>query len=154
MKRPLSYEEALHKAAAYCSLAEKCPYDVREKLRAWEVPFADIEKILVYLQKEKFVDEGRYCQAFAKDKFRFAKWGRQKIAYALQAKQLPADAIRAALETIDESHYTDSLKELLLQKQKTLRYKDEYEKKAKLMRFAQSRGFELKAIVEAMKGIK
>lgn len=152
--KPLSYEEAVQKAAAYCSLAEKCPYDLREKLRQWKVASEATEKIIAYLIKEKFIDERRYCEAFTKDKFRFLQWGRQKIAYALQAKHLPADAIRQALQTIDEETYTDCLQKLLQQKLKTIHYTDEYDKKAKLTRFAQSRGFELKEIYEVMKLLK
>ena len=138
----ISYENALHKAAAYCSLSEKCPFDVQEKLRKWEVADADATKIIAHLKKEKFIDERRYCVAFAKDKSRFDKWGQQKIAYALQAKHLPREYIHEAISSLNQDDIFENLKEILSQKQRTIKYKDEQDKKAKLMRFAASRGFE------------
>ena len=139
--KTITYENALHKAAAYCSLSEKCPYDVLEKLRKWEVSNADAKKIIEHLKKEKFIDERRYCIAFVKDKSRFDKWGQQKIAYTLQAKHLPNEHIHEAIKMLNDADMFENLKEILSQKLRTIKYKDEQEKTAKLMRFAASRGF-------------
>ena len=149
--KTLTYENALHKAAAYCSLSEKCPYDVFKKLHDWGVGNPDAQKIVDYLKKENYLNEERYCNAFVKDKVRFSKWGQQKIVYALRAKQLPADSISRAVKGINGDVHLENLKSLLQQKQHTIKYKNEQDKIAKLVRFATSRGFELDAVLRVLK---
>ena len=68
MKRQLTYEQALFKAAALCTQTEKCESDVRTKLLAWEIGEGDATKIIKYLKDEKFLDDARYCSFFVKDK--------------------------------------------------------------------------------------
>lgn len=154
MKQTLSYEQALHKAAALCMRSEKCESDIRNKLLAWEVNENDATKIISYLTAEKFLDNARFCNFFVKDKVRFNKWGKIKIGYALKAKKIDEALIISALSQIDEQETVDNLIALLQSKQKNLKYKDEFEKKGKLIRFALSRGFEMPTINQALKSCK
>jgi len=142
MKQELTYNEALHRASAYCTASEKCVFDVSEKLSSWGISTDESEKIIAYLITENFINEERFARAFVNDKFRFNKWGKIKIAYALRAKNISSELTQSALENIDENEYSDTLTELLKAKLRGLKYKDEYDKKVKLFRFAQSRGFE------------
>ena len=147
MKINLTYEEALHKAAMLCSSGEKCEYDIREKLLSWKISESDTTKIINYLIQEKYLDEKRFAEFFVKDKFRFNKWGKIKIAYMLKQKRISSAVIQDALNSIDDDEYCSTLQELLQSKLKGLKYKDEYDKRAKLFRFAQSRGFESHLII-------
>ena len=78
-----------------------------------------------------------------RDKYRFARWGKNKIAQALRMKRLPAEDIRIGLEEIDEDEYNRMLRETLAQKEKQVTGKNDYECAMKLIRFAVSRGFTL-----------
>ena len=138
----MEYKEALNKAAALCSSGEKCEYDISEKLLSWDVSDKDAAKIINYLIQEKFLDEKRFAEFFTKDKFRFNKWGKVKIAYMLKQKRISSSVIQEALNSIDDDEYCLTLQELMQSKLKSLKYKDEYDMRAKLFRFAQSRGFE------------
>ena len=109
MKKPLTPSEALNKAAAYCTLCERCVSEVSAKLTAWGVPYAVQEEIITRLTNEKFIDETRYCRAFVNDKVRFNRWGRLKITAALREKRLPQEYIKEAMENIDEDAYQQSL---------------------------------------------
>ena len=100
-------------------------------------------RILTSLVKDRFIDTARYCKAFVRDKYRFARWGRNKIAQALRMKRLPAEDIRIGLEEIDEDEYNRMLRETLAQKEKQVTGKNDYECAMKLIRFAVSRGFTL-----------
>ncbi len=151
MKRKLTYEEALHRAAAYCTAGEKCIFDVQEKLASWSVEANDSEKIIAYLIGENFINEERFARAFVNDKFCFNKWGRKKIAYELRAKNISSEIVKSALKNIDESDYSDTLIRLLQAKLCGLKYKDEYDKLAKLFHFAITRGFESRAIQNSLK---
>ena len=83
-----------NKLSAYCSSAERCRADVEEKLRKAEASEEEKENILERLVAEGFIDERRYAKAFAADKFRFSKWGKRKIEFALRAKRVPENSER------------------------------------------------------------
>ena len=138
----MNFNEALQKAAAYCSLSEKCEYEVKEKLRTWDVSNTDVAKVIDQLRHDDFIDDARYCTYYTRDKFRFNRWGKIKIGMMLRSKQLPEEEITNALAQIDEAEYEEALVVILQTKLKSLTYKFEYEKQGKLFRFAQSRGFE------------
>ena len=142
MKKPLSPSEALNKAAAYCTLCERCVSEVSAKLTAWNVLYAEQEKIIARLIDEKFIDEARYCRAFVNDKLRFNRWGRIKIIVALREKRLPQEYISEAIESIDDDNYTEILKEVIAIKRKEFKGKDDFQTRQKLIRHAASRGFE------------
>ena len=142
MKKPLSPSEALNKAAAYCTLCERCVSEVSAKLTAWNVLYAEQEKIIARLIDEKFIDEARYCRAFVNDKLRFNRWGRIKIIAALREKRLPKEHISEAIESIDDDNYTEILKEVIAIKRKEFKGKDDFQTRQKLIRHAASRGFE------------
>ena len=139
----ITEEEALNRMAAYCSAAEHCKAEVNEKLQKWGLPYDVINRIIDRLVVEKFIDEERYCRAFVNDKFRFAKWGKMKIAQGLYMKKIPSDVAWRHLNEIDEEEYLSILRDLLASKRKSIHAKDDYELNGKLMRFAVSRGFEM-----------
>ncbi len=138
----ISFEKALHKAAVYCSSSERCISDLKDRFESWQVKDADRQKIIDYLITEKYIDEKRYATAYAKDKFRYNKWGKIKINLQLKAKQIDDEIIREALNNIDEDDYIEMVRKLTKDKLKHISYQNEYEKKAKLVRFLTSKGFE------------
>lgn len=150
--KELTESEALNKAAAYCSLAERCPAEVEAKLLAWGIASeAATRRILDFLKRENFLNEERYCRAFIRDKYRFSQWGRQKIAMALRQKQISATLYASCFaEEIDEEEYRSILKKLLAAKQRATRARNRYELEGKLIRFALSRGFEMEDIRACM----
>lgn len=138
----LTQEEALYKAAAFCSAAERCAHEVEQKLIKWEVAETDRAAIMSRLYAEKYLDDTRYCRAFANDKLRYNKWGRRKIQEALRMKRLPDELIRTALQELDPNEYNHTLQSLIKSKDRTLKADSAYERNGKLIRFAASRGFE------------
>jgi regulatory protein len=139
--KQLTEQEAMYRCAAFCSTAERCVQDVDKKLERWEIPSPARKTILVKLQQEGFLDESRYCRAFVNDKFKFSKWGKNKIYYALKQKQISEENIQNALQQIDAEENRDTLMQLIRQKRKSVKGKDDYEIRMKLMRFALGRGF-------------
>lgn len=153
MKKEYSLEELLHKAASYCSISEHCVSEVEEKLNGWGVSGADKKEIMARLIAEDFINEKRYCTHFVKDKFRFNKWGKIKIAFALSGKKLDKEVISEAISTIDDGEYQEMLASIIKTKLGGLKYDYEYEKQGKLFRFAQSRGFESNVISRVLRNI-
>jgi len=148
-----TYETALHKAAAYCSSAERCISELKEKLSKWEVDESDQLKIIDYLIQENYIDEKRFATAYAKDKFRYNKWGKIKIKYQLNLKQINRDVIEQALTAIAEDEYKTMLVNLAKDKVKKITFSNEYEKKGKLIRFLSGKGFGNEEIYKVLEEI-
>jgi len=146
----MEYKIALQKAAAYCAHCERAACDVEEKLQKWDVQSGDIERIIKKLTEEDFLNEQRYCNAFAMDKFRFNHWGKIKIAYMLSQKKISQECIIQAIDKIDEEEYLSVLSALLKSKHKTIKATDRFQTEQKLFRFAASRGFEIDAVKRAL----
>ena len=153
MIKEYTLEELLHKAASYCSISEHCISEVEEKLNAWCVNCDDRATIIKRLVEDDFINEKRFCNFFVKDKFRFNKWGKIKISYALKQKGLSNELITNALNSIDDGEYEEMLASILKTKLIGLKYEFDYEKQGKLFRFAQSRGFESNVIESVLRTI-
>lgn len=141
----------LQKAAAYCSIAERCVQDVEKKILAAGFSDEVTERILARLKQEKFIDEIRFCRGFVNDKLRFNKWGRIKIGYELKRRQIAPELIREALNNIDDREYQNILSGLLKEKKKNVRARNSYELFQKLLRFAAGRGFETSDAITCLK---
>ena len=147
-----SFDDVFHRLSARCSTTELCLSDIQKKLDATELTDEEKERIIRRLLDEGYVDEARYARAFVRDKFRFSGWGRVKIAQGLCAKQISSADIQEALKEIDEEDYCRALRDAITTKRRTLRGVSDYETNAKLIRFAQSRGYEMAVILKEIKG--
>lgn len=144
-------KEIMYKAEAYCSLAEHCLSEVQTKLQQWGLPAGQEEKVLQYLLHEKYIDEQRYSKAFVRDKYRFNQWGRIKIIQALRLKRILPEYISCALDEIDCEEYFSILSDLLCSKNKSVKARNAYERKGKLIRFALGRGYEMGEVLECLR---
>lgn len=145
--KPLSYEQALNKAAQLCSTSEKAPQEIYEKLISWGLEEDSAEKIVARLKEEKFLDEARFAHAFVNDKFKYEHWGKVKIAFHLRNKGIEDSLISNTLDdVIDEEEYMSVLSELLKTKMRGMSLPLSQNDKAKLFRFAAQRGFEFRYV--------
>lgn len=143
-------EQALHKVAALCSKAEKCVFDVEKKLTQWEIPQSEIDEIVDYLIKEKFLDEERFVRYYIKDKLTFNGWGKQKVRFQLQQKKVDMSLFQQLWEEVDQDQYQKQLHYLLQKKRKSIKDTDPWAVKQKLMRYAAGRGFQMDEIYSAL----
>ncbi len=143
-------EVALSKATALCSGSEHCTSQIMEKLSLWNVSPQDAYDIMDYLVKEKYIDNSRFARAYCHDKFCYNHWGRIKIRQMLRHLRLNDEEIEEGMETIDEEDYLEALNDVLRAKDRTLKDKDKYLRKAKLVRHLLSRGFETELAINAV----
>lgn len=146
----MTTDEILYKLAARCSTSEQCLSDVEAKLKRYDLSEEERTRILQHLVEEKYIDDKRYAEAFVRDKYRFNKWGRIKIAQGLRMKGIDNGTVNVAMGVIDETEYLHILRELIKAKRKSTRGKSDYEVNGKLIRFAIGRGFEFAAIRSCM----
>jgi regulatory protein len=142
------FKTALSKAMRHCSRREICCSDIESRLQTWGIHGADCQRIIDILIKENFINEERYALAYVKDKLNHNRWGRIKIASQLRAKNIPSGTISEALGTIDYESYRDILKSLIDGHRRSVKAKNSWEMKAKLLRFGLSRGFERSLLYE------
>lgn len=142
----MSALEAFGRLTAFCAAGEHCLTEVRERLRRWNVAPDEVEALVRRLVEEQYVNEERYCRAYINDKVRFARWGRLKIAQALRQKQIASSLYLPLLDELDEAIYSEQLRRLLEAKQREVKGRNAYERKAKLVRFALGRGYEMDEI--------
>jgi regulatory protein len=149
----MNKKEALSKTRSICSHQEQCRQDILVKLSKWEVSESDSEEVLENLEREGFIDHSRFAGSFANDKLKFNKWGKIKIRWMLRQKEIPEDIIESALSLIDEDEYINTLAGELRKKVKSLKSRNEYDKKGKLVQFAAQRGFEYEFISKVINKI-
>jgi len=146
----ISKKELLILVTRFCSLEERCVYDVRKKISEFNYPEDEITEIIEFLKKEKYIDEQRYAEAFVNDKYRFNKWGKYKINFALKQKHISEPIILEALKKIPDNNYHSLLFDELSKKLRSLPKSSGYELKSKLYRFAASRGYENDLILKVI----
>ena len=147
VKHEWSLDELKHKAEAYCATAERCCSEVSNKLQQWDANADEIDSIIAHLTAQRYIDEARYCCAFAHDKIRYQGWGRVKIKAALYAKHIPSQYIAQAIEAIDEAEYLNTLQHVIATKKRTIKPNDLMVRE-KLIRFCLQRGFTYDEIEE------
>lgn len=145
-KPPISREMALSRAMKLCSSQEYCRGDIEKKLISWQLDPQHIPAVLKELEKEHFLDDARFARAFAKDKLRFSKWGSIKVEYHLKMKGIPENIIHDVFRDLDDIDQEEIIRKELELKRKQIKDSDPYLVKMKLLRFAQSRGYDLEMV--------
>ncbi len=141
------------KLADLCARSEQCESDIRKKLSKTSLTPSERVSIIIFLKENKFLDDGRFAKAFARDKVRFSSWGKNKIRAALIAKRLSSDAIQQGISAIDEQDYLDAIKRAGEAKAKNLNIFVR-EDAAKFVRHLQAKGFEYSLIFKLLEALK
>ena len=149
--QPLTPDQVLDKMAKYCAYQERCVKDVRDKLKTYEIPQKERDKILEYLLDNRFVNDERFAMSFVRGKINQSGWGVNKIRFHLVQKGIPKEIIDEALALTDEEVYRQRLVDILKTKSKTVKADSDFEKKRKLAAYAMQKGFEAALVWEVLK---
>ncbi len=151
MKKPMSHKAALARLEELCARSEQCSNDLIGKLYRWgvEPPFDDITESLA---ERRYLDDLRFAKAFVRDKYRFDRWGRVKIARALAAKRISRADIDEAMQEVDVREYALNCYRLLKSRRKSLGNAglEENEMRQRLLRFIAQRGYEVSLAVRLL----
>lgn len=150
-KKEITPAQALARMEDLCARSEQSSFEIRKKLTNMRMPASTINKIVESLVDRRYIDDRRYAVAFARDKYRFSRWGRLKIKRALLLGHISSVFIDEALEEIDETSYLEILTGLLRAKARTIKEGNTFEGRTKLYRFAIARGFESQLIAAIIK---
>ena len=137
--------KVLNNLRRQCSRREYCTSDVFAKaLKGLDGDREAAIKVVEKLVEEKYVDDRRYAEAYAREKSSISGWGQTKIKYMLSAKGISKEIILHAMTEIDAAKADLRLEKLIENKYRTL--KDDPQWKMKLLRFALGRGYSYEQI--------
>lgn len=150
-------EQAIASLCRTCSKMERCKSDIRRSLYRYGITqITEQEQIIEYLERSKFIDEARYTAAFVREKLSGGRWGVNKIVAALRAKGVNKDIINEAIsQNIDTDLISSNLESTLRRKAQSEIKKggSGYKLRAKLFRFAASRGHDFDGINDILNTI-
>lgn len=152
-RKPLERNAALVRMADLCARSEQCEAEILQKLLRLGLGHADAEGVVAELVERRFIDDARYAAAFARDKVRFAGWGRLKIRAALAAKRIPSATVNEAIAAVEAADYDDALMRAARAKARSLDLDDPADRN-RLLRHIASRGFEPSKACEALAMLK
>ena len=138
----------------YCAYQERSSLEAARKLREWKVPAVKVKEILDHLSEGGFIDDARFAHIFAKSKFRHNKWGRVKIRYELLSRGIPENIIPDALKEIDEAEYLETIRELIIKKQKEIKEGKNLNIREKIITFVNGKGFESDLVAATLNELK
>lgn len=149
-RKPKSAQQALQSLMRLCARSEKSSGDALRLMQQWQVPQAERQGVLERLVKERFIDDGRYAEAYVREKSRLSGWGARKIAMQLRQKGVSQAIIDDALRQLDSNVELPRLVDKLRRKIRTTKYTSDYELRGKLMRYALSLGFDYDIVQRAV----
>lgn len=145
-----SAEQALRLLMNMAARAERSSGDALRLMKRWGVDDNDAQRVLQRLIAERFIDDSRYAAAFVREKINLSGWGCYKIVAALRRKGVDNRIIENALSQYGSVDMEERLQGLLEKKIKTVKYRDTSDLRAKLFRFAASRGYDYSTAMQAV----
>lgn len=145
-----SAEQALRLLMNMAARAERSSGDALRLMKRWGVDDNDAQRVLQRLIAERFIDDSRYAAAFVREKINLSGWGSYKIVEALRRKGVDNRIIENALSQYGSVDMEERLQGLLEKKIKTVKYRDTSDLRAKLFRFAASRGYDYSTAMQAV----
>ena len=101
---------------------------------------------LQQLQEQRYIDDERFAGAFVRDKLSFSGWGPYKIRTALTAKGIDRRTIDRALAGCGSDDMPARLERALSRKAASIPAGDPFQRRAKLMRYGLSLGYDYEAV--------
>ena len=142
-RKPKSAQQALQSLMRLCARSEKSSGDALRLMRTWGVPEAEQRGVLEKLIADRYIDNRRYAEAYAREKSRLAGWGERKIAMQLRMKGVERETISAVLaEVLQDDSMAERLQEKLEKKLRTVKAANDYELRGKLLRYALGLGYD------------
>lgn len=146
MERDVALKKILH----YCDYQDRCKKEIFAKLNTFELADNDKDFIVDFLNDEGYINDEHYCRSYVKSKLNLKKWGVNKIKISLISKGVDRDIIDAVVSEIDQDSYREELIKLL--ENKKVNESDPYKRKAKLIRYAVSKGYSINDVMEIVNG--
>ena len=145
---------ATDRVKRYCSVQDRCQWDVIKKMNDWGLGKKTQNHLLEILITENYINEERFSQSFCRGKFKIKNWGKRKISNELKQKNISSICIDKGMEEIKEDDYFKVLDKLFIQKRDQVTDTNHFIRKKKIANFLIQRGFEPSLVWEKMKDLE
>ncbi len=135
-------EELFQKLQSFCAYRERCSFEVEQKLRRMGAGKTHIEKTIIRLKKDGFLDDRRFTDIYVRSKMFNKNWGKTKTKYYLRQLNIPEKYIADVFGCVDENEYNNNLKDIIKKKYSQISVKDEAIRKNKTANYCIQKGFE------------
>ena len=147
-----SQREALSKLMRYCAYQDRCQLEVEEKLRDFHLTELEKGEVIIALSRGGFLDEERFARSYARGKFYYKDWGKNKILLELSRRKLSDYCIKKGMEEIKEQDYSETLHRLFKKKWTSLKgEKNIWVKRKKTSSYLYQKGYEPELIQDVLK---
>ena len=149
-QRTYTVDEAQKKLESYCAYQERCHKEVKSKLKEMKMIPEAVDKIMVHLIQNNYLNEERFAKAFVRGKFRIKKWGKNRLNRELKFRDISKYSIDSALKEIDLQEYYLTLDELVKKRIAQVKEKNPYKRKRKVADYLLYRGWEPNLVYEKL----
>ncbi len=131
-------ERAFQQAMLLLSYRARSESEIRKNLIKHEIPEAVIEETLTRLRDEGFANDGQFAKAWVENRSTFRPRSRRMLAMELRQKGLADDAVKSALEHVNDEPLAYEAAKKRAARYKELNWQDF---RKKLSEFLARRGF-------------
>jgi regulatory protein len=136
-------ERAYQQAMLFLSYRARSESEIRRNLRKHEIPEPVIEQTLERLRQDGLANDKKFASAWVENRNAFRPRSRRMMAMELKQKGLEEEAIRSAIESVDDESAAYEAAQRKSARFKTLEWNDF---RRKLSEFLARRGFSYSVI--------
>ena len=151
MKDVFTIKEATHKIEHFCAYQERCHEEVVQKLWSMKMDADEIDRIVVHLIADNFLNEERFACSFARGKHRIKHWGKIRIINELKFKKINQTLINIALKEITDEEYSATFHTLAERNWESIRETNTLKKRKKFCDYLLRKGFESNLVYDKVK---
>lgn len=131
--------QVIDKIQKFCAYQDRSEYEVRRKLKTFELSSEEEDAIIEQLIDDHFIDDLRFAYSFLNGKMNTKGWGIIKIKHGLFQKGISQKVAEEVLKDLDEVKYEQNLQKEIEKWKRS--HQLTYESKPKLVRLLLSKGF-------------
>ena len=154
MKDFFTIKEAAQKLEHYCAYQDRCHEEVVQKLRTMKMDADEIDRIIVQLITDNFLNEERFACSYARGKHRIKHWGKVRIINELKFRKISTTLIKIALKEINDSDYFELFDELADKHWETISERNVMKKRKKFCDYFLRKGWENELIYQKVKELE
>ena len=142
------YYEIYNMALTYIEIKMRTSKEIKDYLNKKNFNTKLVDEVLDRLNKEGYLNEEKYIDAFVNDKVNLTNWGPYKIKKSLLDLELDETLINNKLNTISENIWNGKIEKIINKKLNSLKNKSNYMIKNKLKIDLYNLGYDNNSIEE------
>ncbi len=147
------YYEIYNMALTYIEIKMRTSKEIKDYLNKKNFNTKLIDEVLDRLNKEGYLNEEKYIDAFVNDKVNLTNWGPYKIKKSLLDLELDETLINNKLNTINENIWNGKIEKIINKKLNSLKNKSNYMIKNKLKIDLYNLGYDNNSIEENLNNL-